>query len=71
MIIIKMYLIIGIVFGILAGIMASLITYGEYKRHFINSKRPLKEAIKMGIFTFVFLLLLLLIIGLIIAKSNI
>ncbi len=44
MVIVKMYFLIGLIFGLLGGSMSGFITYEEYKRHFIDSNRPIKEA---------------------------
>lgn len=46
---------IGLVFGLVGALMAFLITYGEYSRHFMAKKRALKISLEtafvmLGIF---------------------
>jgi hypothetical protein len=38
-------LLAGVVFGVLAGICAFLISYDEYQRHFAHGHRPLRMAL--------------------------
>jgi hypothetical protein len=65
---IKLFLIIGGTFGVLAALMSYLITYKEYIRHYPNSQKPRKLALEAAIFTFVFFFLLALAGGYIIVK---
>jgi K+-sensing histidine kinase KdpD len=44
--------IIGLFFGLLAGIMAFVITYGEYLHHFSDKKKILRHALETGFVTF-------------------
>ena len=55
--------VIGIVFGFLAALMAFVVTWHEYEKHKFVGKRLFKEAFQAAIFTFVVFLLLSLIIG--------
>ena len=56
--------IVGIGCGLLAGIMAYLITYNEYQHHF-KGKRVFDESLKSGVVAFVFFMILTIVIGLI------
>jgi uncharacterized protein YybS (DUF2232 family) len=56
-------IIIGIVFGFLAALMAFVITWHEYEKHKFAGKRLFKEAFQAAIFTFVVFLLLSLLVG--------
>jgi hypothetical protein len=47
-------LILGSIFGILAGASAYLITYQEYIHHFPDKIRPRKMALRMAIVAFFF-----------------
>jgi len=56
-------IVMGIVFGLLAALMAFVITWHEYEKHKFAGKRLFKEAFQSAIFTFVVFLLLSLLIG--------
>ncbi len=45
--------IVGIIFGFLASVMAFVITYNEYARHFPGTDKPRKLALEAAFFTFV------------------
>ena len=55
--------VIGIVFGFVAALMAFVITWREYERHKFTGKRLFKEAFQSGIFTFVVFLFLSILVG--------
>jgi len=44
---------IGLFFSVIAGLMAFLVTYGEYSHHFAEKNKILKHSIEAGIFAFV------------------
>jgi len=56
-------IVIGIVFGFIAALMAFVITWHEYEKHKFTGKRLLKEAFQSAIFTFAVFLILSFIIG--------
>jgi len=56
-------IVIGIVFGFLATLMAFVITWHEYEKHKFTGKRLFMEAFQTAIFTFVVFLLLSLFVG--------
>ena len=55
--------VIGVIFGFLAALMAFVITWHEYEKHKFIGKRLFKEAFQTAIFAFVVFLLLSFIIG--------
>jgi Mg/Co/Ni transporter MgtE len=57
------FIVIGLIFGILAGMMAYVITYGEYVHHYPDKKQPRKIALQAGFFAFAFLFGLSMIAG--------
>jgi H+/Cl- antiporter ClcA len=61
-------IVIGIVFGFLAALMAFVITWHEYEKHKFTGKRIFKEAFQSAIFTFVVFLFLSLLIGSFLAR---
>ena len=56
-------IVIGIIFGFFAALMAFVITWHEYEKHKFVGKRLFKEAFQAAIFTFVVFLFLSFIIG--------
>ena len=59
-----MFLAIGVLFGLIAALMAYLITYNEWIRHYPTKKEPRAMALKAAIITFVFFLVLAIFLGL-------
>lgn len=57
------FLIIGLVFGGLAGLIAFFITFIEWQKHQFVGWKLWKEPLMRGLFTFVFFLVLSLLIG--------
>ena len=53
----------GIIFGLIASVMAFLITYNEYQRHQFTKKRLWKVSLESSIFTFIFFLILSIVLG--------
>ena len=49
----KIALIVGLLFSILASLIAFIITYGEYSHHLIEKKKIFKHSIEAGLFVFV------------------
>lgn len=43
---------IGLFFGSIASIMAYLITYEEYAKHFLNKREPVLYALQSALFAF-------------------
>ena len=60
---------IGLVFGFLAGLIAFLITYGEWQKHKFTGWQLWREALLSGSFTFVFFLASSIIIGYLVIKG--
>jgi len=56
-------LLIGTLFGALAGLSAFLITWSEYEKHQFTRQRLWRESLSMAVFAFAFFLLVTLIIG--------
>ena len=50
-----LFLVIGVIFGSLAGLMAFPITYNEYSHHYTGRKRPAILSLRTAIFTFAFM----------------
>ena len=61
-------IIIGIVFGFLAALMAFVITWHEYEKHKFEGKRLFRQAFQAAIFTFIVFLLLSLLVGFFLAR---
>jgi hypothetical protein len=59
----ELFLLIGVIFGVLAACAAFLITYNEYYKHGFRGAPLYKESLRPGIFTFVFFVCLSLLIG--------
>jgi hypothetical protein len=59
----QLSLILGVVFGLLAGSMAFLITFDEYRKHRMAGWRLWKSALTTGAFAFGVFMLLSLVAG--------
>lgn len=59
----QLSLILGIAFGLLAGLMAFLITFDEYRKHQMAGWRLWKAALSAGAFAFGVFMLLSLVAG--------
>jgi ABC-type antimicrobial peptide transport system permease subunit len=57
------FLLIGAVFGIVAGLMIYLISYNELIKHFTDKRIPIKVSLKSSLITLVFFVVLGFIIG--------
>ena len=57
-------LLIGLFFSPIAGLMAFLITYHEYQRHYADKQQPLRIALEAALFTFAFFMIVSVVIGL-------
>jgi H+/Cl- antiporter ClcA len=57
------YIALGLLFGIIAGLMAFLITYIEYVKNYAFKEFSRKMAIKAGVTTFIFFLVLSILAG--------
>ena len=55
--------VLGVVFGIIAGIMIFLISYIELSRHYVTKDIPFKSSLKSAIVTLVFFFVLGLLLG--------
>ena len=59
---------IALIFSPLASIMAYIITYGEYLRHYPDKKQPMKLAFEAALTTFLFFIALSFIAGFLLAN---
>ena len=59
----------GSIPGFLASLMAFIITYDEYSKHYVDRKMPFKLAFEAAIFAFFVVLLLAIITGFILTKA--
>lgn len=57
------FILIGAIFSPLAGAMAFLITYEEYKHHYIDKKEPIRASLRASAFAFLVFMLISLLIG--------
>lgn len=57
-------LVIGLVFGSLGAVMAYLITYKEWERHYPSPKIPRRTAFETAVFTLLFFLAITLVLAL-------
>ncbi len=63
------FLLIGMAIGLFAGLMAFLITYEEYSRHYEERKKPVRLALEAAAFTFLVFLVLSVIIGYVLTRA--
>ena len=64
----RVFFVIGIIFGLLAAASAFAIIWQEYERHQFTRKRLFKEAFQAAIFTFAVFLLLSLLAGFLLVR---
>ena len=62
-------LLIGLVLSPIAGLMAFLITYHEYQRHYADKKQPLRIALEAALFTFAFFMFASALIGFVLSRN--
>jgi hypothetical protein len=62
------FLLVGIVIGLFAGLIAFLITYEEYSRHYLEKKKPLMLALEAAAFAFFVFLVLSVIAGFVLTR---
>jgi K+-sensing histidine kinase KdpD len=62
-------LIIGAIFGLFAGLMAFIITYHEYLRHFTERRTPVKMALEAAAFAFFVFLTLAIVAGFVLTRA--
>jgi len=63
------FLFLGIVPGLLAGLLAFVITYDEYSRHYIDRRRPLRLALEAAVFAFFVFLALSVATGFVLTRA--
>jgi len=66
--IIKLVAVIGAIYSLLAALIAYIITYQEYIRHFPDNRVPRKMALRAAVAAFVFFMLLSLSAGYLFTK---
>ena len=59
-------LLIGVVFGVVAGLMTYIISYNELTKHFADKRIPIRTSLKSAFVSLIFFIVLGTIIGLII-----
>jgi len=60
---------IGLIFSLVAALMAFLVTYGEYSRHFMAKSRALKISIETASVIFAVFFIITIIAGLVLSKG--
>jgi hypothetical protein len=65
----RLGLALGLILSPLAGLMAFLITYEEYRRHFPDRRRAIRASLEVGVTTFLMFLVLSVIAGVLAAKA--
>jgi len=63
-----MFVVIALVFGVLAALMAFLITYGEYTHHYSGTKEPLRMALEAAVFAFLVFIILGILAGVLLSR---
>jgi uncharacterized membrane protein len=66
---IELVAIIGSFFGFFGGIMAFIIAYDEYKRHFREKSKPIWMALEMAVLAFLVLVILSIAAGYVLSKA--
>jgi hypothetical protein len=59
----RFFALIGVIFGVLAAMMAFIITFGEYTHHYPDARTPRRLAMEAALVTFVFFLLMAMLAG--------
>ena len=59
---------LGVLFAVLASLMAFLITYNEYAKHFEDKRRARRDALRTGLVTFLFFCTLVFVAGIILDR---
>ncbi len=65
----SIFLLIGSVIGLFAGLMAFLITYEEYARHYPDRSKPLRLALEAAVFAFFVFLALSVAAGFVLTRA--
>ncbi|MGQ9677370.1 MAG: hypothetical protein ACUVX1_17030 [Chloroflexota bacterium] len=65
----SLFIVFGVVFGPLAGIMAFLITYEEYSHHHLPRRELLKASLQAACAGFVAILVLAVVVGYLLGKT--
>ena len=64
----RLFVPLGALFSLLASVMAFLITYSEYSRHYKEKRRAIRTSLQADIVAFLFFFTLSIIAGLLLAK---
>ena len=64
----ELVIVIGLIFSPIAAIMAFIISYEEYKRHYTDKKKPFQLSLGTAIATFVFFMLVSFFAGLLLNR---
>jgi hypothetical protein len=65
---VSVFLPLGALFSLLASVMAFLITYNEYSRHYTEKRKAIRAALQTGFATLLFFFALSIIAGLLLEK---
>ncbi|HUO55845.1 MAG TPA: hypothetical protein VMU27_00185 [Candidatus Paceibacterota bacterium] len=60
---IELFILLGVIFGFLAGLIAFLITFNEWKKHTFEGWQLWREPLARGLVTFLFFFLLSIALG--------
>ncbi|MCX7698527.1 MAG: hypothetical protein N2114_03550 [Candidatus Goldbacteria bacterium] len=59
---ILLYLVVSVPFCLIAGLVAGLIVYEEFRHHFIDKKKSIKPAIETAVVAFFFFLIIVFVV---------
>ena len=62
-------LLVGSIVGLFAGLMAFLITYEEYARHYVERQKPLRLALEAAALAFFVFLVLSVVVGFVLVRA--
>ena len=66
---ILLYLGFGSIPGFFASLIAFIVTYDEYTKHYVDKRMPFRLALEAAIFAFIVVLLLAIITGFVLTKA--
>jgi hypothetical protein len=66
---VRLALSLGLIFGPLAGLMAFLIAYEEYRHHFLDRRRAIRASLEVGVTTLLVFLALSALGGMLVATA--
>lgn len=63
-----LFLVIGLVFSPIGGLMVFLITYEEFRHHYANWRQPFRLALQDGVVAFIVLIVVSIVIGIAVGR---